>query len=254
MATAEEIVAAGSRCSLTRSVLRDWADSGTPRQREYLLGYLEAEVASREASRRARLLRAAALPVPKTLEGYDWGPVSFPEGFGRADLEGLSFLERREDLVLMGDVGTGKTHLASALVQAACSAGVEARFFTAASLVARLRRARSDGRLDRELAQIARARMVVVDELGYLPLDAEGARLLFQVISDSYERRSLVITTNLEFSRWATVFGDDQMAAAVVDRVCHHGRLLQFRGESYRVRHALMRSGSETVTEGNGFS
>ena len=148
----------------------------------------------------------------------------------------------------MGDVDTGKTHMASALVHLACSAGVEARFFTASSLVARLRRAKADGRLDRELAQVARARMVVVDELGYLPLDAEGARLLFQVISDSYERRSLVITTNLEFSRWATVFGDDQMAAAV-DRVCHHGRLLQFRGESYRVRHALMRAGSETVTE-----
>lgn len=250
MAVADEIVAAGSRCSLTRSVLREWAEAGTPRQREYLLGYLEAEVSSREASRRARLLRAAALPVPKTFDGYDWAPVSFPEGFGRPDLESLSFLERREDLVLMGDVGTGKTHMASALVQLACPEGVEARFFTASSLVARLRRAKAEGRLDRELAQVARARMVVVDELGYLPLDAEGARLLFQVVSDSYERRSLVITTNLEFSRWATVFGDDQMAAAVVDRVCHHGRLLQFHGESYRVRHALMRGGSETATEG----
>ncbi len=248
VATTAEIVEAGSRCSLTRAVLRERAEAGTPRQMEYLLGYLEAEVASREASRRARLLRAAALPVAKTFDGYDWAPVSFPEGFGRADLESLSFLGRREDLVLMGDVGTGKTHMASALVHLACSAGVEARFFTASSLVARLRRAKADGRLDRELAQVARARMVVVDELGYLPLDAEGARLLFQVISDSYERRSLVITTNLEFSRWATVFGDDQMAAAV-DRVCHHGRLLQFRGESYRVRHALMRAGSETVTE-----
>ena len=90
--------------------------------------------------------------------------------------------------------------------------------------------------------------MVVVDEFGYLPLDADGARLLFQVVSDSYETRPLVITTNLEFSRWATVFGDDQMAAAV-DRICHHGRLLQFRGESYRVRHALMRGGSKAVTE-----
>lgn len=249
MASAAEIVSAGSRCSLTRSVLEEWAEAGTPRQREYLLGYLEAEVASREASRRARLLRAAAVPVAKDLAGYDWSPVSFPDGFGRPDLESLSFLERREDLVLTGDVGTGKTHMASALMRLACSRGVEARFLAAASLVSRLRRAKADGRLDRELAQVARARMVVVDELGYLPLDADGARLLFQVVSDSYETRSLVITTNLEFSRWATVFGDDQMAAAVVDRICHHGRLLQFRGESYRVRHALMRGGSKAVTE-----
>ena len=101
-------------------------------------------------------------------------------------------------------------------------------------------RARGGGSLDRELAQLARAELLGIDELGFLPLDVDGARLLFQVVSESYERQSLVITTNLEFSRWGTVFGDDQMAAAVIDRVCHHGRLLRFRGESYRVRHALM--------------
>ena len=243
------VVEAGRRCSLTISVLREWAGAGSPKQVEYLASYLEAEAASRDASKRASPLRRCGLPAPKTFDGYDWSAVSWPEGLGRDDLLSLAFLERREDLVLMGDVGTGKTHMASALCQLACDRKIEARFFTAASLVSRLRRAKADGRLDRELAQVARARMVVVDELGYLPLDADGARLLFQVVSDSYETRSLVITTNLEFSRWATVFGDDQMAAAVVDRICHHGRLLQFRGESYRVRHALMRGGSKAVTE-----
>ena len=102
-------------------------------------------------------------------------------------------------------------------------------------------RARDESRLDRELATVARARLVAIDELGFLPLDPDGARLLFHVVSDAYERRSLVITTNLGFSRWGAVFGDDQMAAAVIDRVVHHGRLVQFSGESYRVRHALMR-------------
>lgn len=131
----------------------------------------------------------------------------------------------------------------------ACSRGVEARFLAAASLVSRLRRAKADGRPGRELAQVARARMVVVDELGYLPLDADGARLPSRVVSDGHETRSLVTATNLELGRWATVFGDDQMAAAAVDRICHHGRPLQFRGESYRVRHALMRGGSKAVTE-----
>ena len=104
----------------------------------------------------------------------------------------------------------------------------------------RLRRAKEEGRLDRELSAIGKAEMVVVDELGYLPLDAEGARLLFQVISAAYERQSVVFTTNL----WGSVFGDDQMAAAVIDRVVHHGRLVQFRGESWRVRHALMGGGA----------
>ena len=244
-AVAKAVVEAGKRCSLTKSALREWAGKGTPRQAEFLLGYLEAEAASRDASKRASLLRRCALPAPKTFDGYDWSAVSWPDGFGRDDLLSLSFLGRREDLVLMGDVGTGKTHMASALCTACCQARVEARFFTASSLVMRLRRARDEGRLDRGLAQIGRAELLVIDELGFLPLDADGARLLFQVVSAAYESQPVVFTTNLEFSRWGAVFGDDQMAAAVIDRVVHHGRLLRFRGESYRVRHALMQGGAQ---------
>lgn len=104
-----------------------------------------------------------------------------------------------------------------------------------------LRRAKDNHRLDKELALLARNKLLTIDEFGYLPIDAEGARLLFQVIADGYEKRSLVLTTNLEFSRWGSVFGDNTMAAAVIDRIVHHGRLLQFRGESYRVRNALMK-------------
>lgn len=230
MAASEElarrVVEAGRSCSLTTAVLEEWSRLGTPKKVEYLAGYLEAERSSREASKRATLLRRCALPAPKTFDGYDWSAVSWPE-----------------DLVLMGDVGTGKTHMASALCALACERRLEARFFTASSLVMRLRRARDDGRLDREAALIGKARLLVIDELGFLPLDADGARLLFQVFADAYERQSVVITTNLEFSRWGSVFGDDQMAAAVIDRIVHHGRLVQFRGESYRVRHALMQEG-----------
>ena len=237
---ARRVLEAGRRCSLTTSVLGEWARLGTPKQVEYLAGYLEAERDSRDASRRAQLLRRCGLPAPKTFDGYDWSAVSWPDGLGREDLLSLSFLERREDLVLMGDVGTGKTHMASALCQLACDRRLEARFFTASSLVMRLRRARDEGRLAREMSQIGRAALLVIDELGFLPLDADGARLVFQVFADAYERQSVVITTNLEFSRWGSVFGDDQMAAAVIDRIVHHGRLVQFKGESYRVRHALM--------------
>ena len=144
----------------------------------------------------------------------------------------------------MGDVGTGKTHMASALCALACERRLEARFFTAPSLVARLRRARDEGGLDMGSAQMGRASLLVIDELGFLPLDADGAELVFQVFADAYERQSVVITTNLELGRWGgKVFGDDHMAAAVIDRIVHHGRLIQFRGESYRVRHALMKEG-----------
>lgn len=169
--------------------------------------------------------------------------MSWPEGLGREDLLSLAFLDRREDLVLMGDVGTGKTHMASALCALICECRLEARFFTAFSLVARLRRAMDEGRLDREAAQMGRARLLVVDELGFLPLDADGARFVFQVFADAHERQSVVVTANLEFNRWGPAFDDDRMAAAVIDGVVHHGRLLQFRGKSYRVRHALMREG-----------
>ena len=110
-----------------------------------------------------------------------------------------------------------------------------------AALVMRLRRARDENRLDAELRTIGRARLLVVDELGYLPIDIDGARLLFQVIADSYEKRSVVFTTNLEFGRWGEVFGDGDMAAAVIDRIVHHGRIVRFRGESYRNSHSLMR-------------
>lgn len=118
---------------------------------------------------------------------------------------------------------------------------IPARFFTTSALVMQLRRGKDDGRLDKELASLAKNRILVIDELGYLPIDTEGARLLFQVITQAYEKQTLILTTNLEFSRWGTVFGDDNMAAAVIDRIVHHGRLLQFRGDSYRVKNALMK-------------
>ena len=150
-ALARRVVDAGRRCPPTTSVPGEWARRGTPRQVEYPAGYLEAERDSRDASRRAQPLRCCGLPAPKTFDGYDWSAVSWPDGLGREDLLSLSFLERREDLVLMGDVGTGKTHMASALCQLACDRRPGARFFTVSSLVMRLRRgkARPGGVADR---------------------------------------------------------------------------------------------------------
>lgn len=240
-ALARRAVEAGGARSLTTAVLEERSGLGTPKRVEYLAGHPEAERASREASRRAALPGRRDLPAPKTLGGHGWSAVSWPEGLGRSDLTSLGFLERREDLVLMGDVGTGKTHMASALCSLACEARLEARFFKASSLVMRLRRARDEGRLDRGSEAVGRARLLVIDEPGFLPLDPDGARLLLQVFADAYGRQSAVTTTNLEFGRRGSVLGDDQMAAAVIDRVVHHGRLIQFRGESHRVRNALMR-------------
>ena len=240
-ALARGAVEAGGARSLTTAVLGERSGLGTPRRVGCLAGHPEAERASREASRRAALPGRCALPAPKTLGGHDWPAVSRPEGMGRESPTSPEFPERREDLVPMGGVGRGKAHMAPALRSPACEAGPEARFFTASSLVMRLRRAREEGRLDRESEAVGRARLLVIDEPGFLPLDPDGARPLFQVFADACERQSAVITTNLESGRRGSVLGDDQMAAAVIDRVVHHGRLIRFRGESYRVRSALMR-------------
>ena len=148
---------------------------------------------------------------------------------------------RAEDLVLYGDVGCGKTHLAIAIGMLACQRMIPVRFFTASSLAMRLRKAKDDNRLDAELKSIGRAGLAVIDELGYLPIDIDGARLLFQAGADGYETRSVIFTSNLESGRWGDVFGDGDMAAAVIDRIVHHGRILRFHGESYRNRHSLMK-------------
>jgi len=123
----------------------------------------------------------------------------------------------------------------------ACNRSMRTKFFTAAELVVRLSEALKEGMLDKLLTSILRADLLIIDEWGYVPVDRQGAQLLFRVIADSYEQRSLILTTNLEFSKWGSIFTDDQMAAAMIDRLAHHGHILLFEGESYRMKHALMR-------------
>ncbi|MBT2594820.1 ATP-binding protein [Arthrobacter sp. ISL-72] len=133
----------------------------------------------RQESRRQRLLKSARLPDMKTLTGLDYTSVRFPEGYGREPFESLEFITRAQDLVLYGDVSTGKTHMATALVAAAYRQGIQARFFTTSALVMMLRRAKDEDRLDKELGSLAKNQLLAIDELGYLPIDTEGARLLF---------------------------------------------------------------------------
>jgi len=144
--------------------------------------------------------------------------------------------------VLYGNVGTGKTHLATAIGNEACLKGFKVRFFRTAALVNALSEARRDNRLSSMLALLEKQDLLICDEWGYVPLERDGSQLLFQVISDCYEKRSVIITTNLEFSRWTSVFYDAQMTAALIDRLVHHGHLIVFEGESYRIRHSLIRT------------
>jgi len=227
--------------AFSQTAIRLCEEEGDATRERFLLQVLESEIANREELRHARFLREAAFPVYKTIQGFEFTSVKLPPTLSQAELKSMAFVEEKKNLVLFGPVGTGKTHLATALGVLACEKGIRTRFFTAAELVVRLSEAYAAGTLEKLLRSILRAELLIIDEWGYVPVDRQGAQLLFRVISDSYERRSVILTTNLEFSKWGSLFTDDQMAAAMIDRLAHHGHILLFEGESYRMKHALMR-------------
>lgn len=207
---------------------------------------IAAEQQARSRRKRERLFRKATFPQVKSFEGYDFSQVSLPEGYAADDLMSLAFLDDSQDFVFHGQTGRGKTHLAIAVGTAAIDKGKTVRFFSTAGLVMALGKARREGSLPRQLAEIAKSDLVILDEFGYIPVDVEGARLLFQVISNSYERHSLILTTNIEFSKWGTILGDDKLASAAIDRIVHHGRLVEFGGESKRLESSLMLGRAES--------
>lgn len=231
----------GCSVLLSNATYRKCAEDATDGQFEFLCGVLAGEYEQRFASRVARLRRQAGFPCPKDFSQFSWEGVSFPTGFDRDEMLSCGFVGRRENVVLYGGVGNGKTHTAIALGIAACGMGCRVSFQHTAQLVLDLNAARAAGELDRKMARLAKCDMIILDEWGYLPTDPDGAKLLFRVISMCYERVSLVITTNIEFSRWGKIFNDEDMAAAMLDRIVHHGRLVTYERESYRMQHALMR-------------
>lgn len=215
--------------------------NGTPKQIEFLRDALKCELEERESNRRHRLIKRAKFPVYKTFEGYEYNCVQLPPALSREDLESVTFVRKKQNLVLYGPVGVGKTHMAIAAGVKACMEGMRVQFYTVTELVLKLAEARKNGTLERLRTTLNNLDLLILDEWGYVPVDRDGSELLFQVISDSYESKSLILTTNLEFSKWGGIFTDEQMAAAMIDRLVHHGHLIVFEGKSYRMEHALMR-------------
>lgn len=211
---------------------------------EFILKLFEMEVEHRDIQRRTRNISSAGFYAMKTLSDYSFTDITLPDKINIVDLKSAEFIKNKENLIMYGNPGTGKTHLATALGIEACRMDFKTGFFRTASLVNKLTEAKKANELGRLYNKLSKLNLFILDEWGYVPLDKEGSQLLFQIISDCYETRSVIITTNLEFSKWINIFYDKEMTAAMIDRLIHHSHLLLFEGESYRVKNSLIRKAS----------
>ena len=229
------------------SMLREYASLAAVCSKEradyptYLLRLSERELLYRERRAAERRIKAAKFPVLKTLDSFDFtAQPSVNESLIR-ELSSGEYIDRRENVLLAGNSGTGKTHLATALGFTACTQGRRVRFFTVTGLVTYLLEAREDRKLQRILEQLGRHQLLILDELGYVPFSKAGAELLFEVVSRAYEQTSLIVTTNLPFENWTEVLGSERLTGALLDRLSHRMHILEANGQSYRLKESRRR-------------
>jgi DNA replication protein DnaC len=203
---------------------------------EYLAALLQRQVADRESKGTVMRIRTAHFPAVKTLEDFNLDHLPSLRRDILAHLATGTFVAKAENVILLGPPGIGKTHLAIGLGVAAARAGHSVLFDTASNWITRLSEAHHAGRLEAELKKIRRYRLIIIDEVGYIPFDHDAANLFFQLIASRYEQGSVMVTSNLPFGRWGETFSDDVVAAAMIDRLVHHAEVLTLTGDSYRTR------------------
>jgi DNA replication protein DnaC len=221
-------------------VARQCASDGVDHVR-YLTRLVELELIDRERRLVERRIRAARFPAVKSLDSYDFAALPSLNKLLVLELARCEYIERRENVIAVGNAGTGKTHVALGLGLAACQKGLSVSFATAAALVHELIEARDEKRLLRLQRQLAKVKLLIIDELGYVPLSPTGAELLFEVFSQRYERGSTIVTSNLPFDEWTSVFGSERLTGALLDRLTHHVHILEMNGESYRLKQSTSR-------------
>ena len=203
---------------------------------QYLLRLCELELIERERRMIERRIKAAKFPTTKSLDSFDFKVIASLNKPLVMELARCEFIDRRENVIALGPSGTGKTHIALGLGLAACQKGMKVRFITAAALVHELIEAADERRLQRLQKLLISQDLLIIDELGFVPLSKTGAELLFEVISQRYERGSIIITSNLPFDEWTEVFGAERLTGAILDRLTHHVHILEMNGESFRLR------------------
>jgi DNA replication protein DnaC len=231
-----------TRVLKTPTIGRVWSDlADTARDanwshEEYLTAVLERQVADRESAGNMMRVRTAHFPAIKTLEDFNLDHLPSLRKDVLAHLGTATFVPKADNVVLLGPPGIGKTHLAIGLGIKAAQAGNSVLFDTATNWITRLSRAHQAGALEIELKKIRRYRLIIIDEVGYIPFDTDAANLFFQLVASRYEQASILVTSNLPFGRWGEVFGDEVVAAAMIDRLVHHAEVLTLAGDSYRTR------------------
>lgn len=238
----EKLIEYSKKLKLGKEFLEEYDTIPFTTKEEYLERIFEVALNYRKINAKNRLLKQAKFDVFKTFDDYDFKEIDFPETIGIQEIQELEFISRQENLILYGPVGTGKTHLATAVGVSACIAGKKVRFYKVANLVNELVDAYEKSELRKFMSSLKKYDLLICDEWGYIPLETKGAELLFQVIADCYERKSLIITTNLEFGKWNSIFLDKKLTAAIIDRIIHHSHLITFTGESYRLRNSIINS------------
>lgn len=229
-----------------RKFAQEAAHSRQPYE-EYLLALLEHELDQRDVNRRKRRILEAHFPVLRTLDEFDFQALPSLNRMQVLDLARNDYVGRKENIALIGAIGTGKTHIASALGLAACEQGYRVRFYTAAALINELLEAQETHRLTRLEAWLRKQDLIIVDEVGFVPFSQRGSQMLFTFLSQRYQRGSLIVTSNLAFAEWTEVLGDPRMTSALLDRLTHRCHILEFVGESYRFRQSLQRQSSQVT-------
>jgi DNA replication protein DnaC len=212
--------------------------AGNKNHIQYLLRLSELELIDRERRMIERRIKAAKFPANKSLDSFEFKVIPSLNKVLTIELARGEFIDRRENIIALGPSGTGKTHIALGLGLAACQQGKKVRFITASALVHELIEAVDERRLQRLQKQLVSQDLLIIDELGFVPLSKTGAELLFEVISQRYERGSIIITSNLPFDEWTEIFGADRLTGAILDRLTHHVNILEMNGESFRLKHS----------------